>query len=424
MTSAETSPEREFAIDVVKRLRAASYEALWAGGCVRDELLGISPKDYDVATTATPQQVIELFGNRRTVPVGVSFGVVMVLGPTRACGQIEVATFRADGEYLDGRRPSEIKFCSAEEDARRRDFTINGMFFDPVTAEVIDYVNGRTDLVAKVVRAIGDPVARFTEDKLRMLRAVRFAATYNFQLEPNTADAVRTLRREISQVSVERIAQELRRMLSHSSRAISVRQLLEVGLFPELFPKLISPAVNFDRSFSQLLQRLSQLKLKRFEPALAAILCMLFADDLSDANLGIKEIGAHCRELRLSNEETQCVCWLVESAAACLDSERKPLHVVKPILHDRRITLLLDLLHAVESRRSDAEFLARFLESSNTELLNPTPFVDGRDLQQLGIEPGPEFKRILTLIRNEQLDEVITDRDNAIARIRQLADLL
>lgn len=423
MTSPTSSPEREFAIEVVKRLREAGYQALWAGGCVRDELLGINPKDYDVATTATPQQVIELFGKRKTVPVGVSFGVVMVLGPTRACGQIEVATFRADGEYLDGRRPSEIKFCSAEEDARRRDFTINGMFFDPISEEVIDHVNGRADLALQVVRAIGDPVARFTEDKLRMLRAVRFAATYHFELESQTADAARALRREISQVSVERIAQELRRMLSHSSRAISVRQLLDVELFPELFPDLMSPVADFHEVFHQLLERLSLLKSQSFEPALTAILCMRFADDFSDAHVGIETIGGQCRALKLSNEETQCVCWLAESAAACVDAEQKPLHVIKPILHDGRIDLLLDFLAAVGPRQSDADFLERFRSSTDSETLNPATFVDGRDLQQLGIEPGPEFKRILTAIRNLQLDEVITDRDQAMQRIKELANL-
>src|ERR687885_1880927 len=166
--------EREFAIDVVRRLRGAGHEALWAGGCVRDELLGLAPKDYDVATDARPEQVRRLF--RRTVAVGASFGVVEVLGPRTRAGplKVQVATFRSDVSYSDGRHPDAVVFSSAREDALRRDFTINGMFFDPLAGRLLDYVGGQEDLRARVLRAIGDPRARFAEDRLRMLRAVRF----------------------------------------------------------------------------------------------------------------------------------------------------------------------------------------------------------------------------------------------------------
>src|SRR5437773_1180156 len=167
--------ERDFAIQVVQRLRDAGYQALWAGGCVRDELLGLVPKDYDVATDARPEQVRRLF--RRTVAVGMSFGVVEVLGPRDNPEplRVQVATFRTDGHYTDGRRPDEVTFSSAREDALRRDFTINGMFFDPLRGELLDYVGGRADLEAKELRAIGEPAVRFSEDKLRLLRAVRMA---------------------------------------------------------------------------------------------------------------------------------------------------------------------------------------------------------------------------------------------------------
>jgi poly(A) polymerase len=229
---------------VVRRLRDEGYESLWAGGCVRDQLLGKSPKDYDVASTATPDDVIRIFGRRRTVAVGASFGVVMVLGPDKAAGQIEVATFRSDGEYLDGRRPSSVSFCRPEEDAHRRDFTINGMFFDPLEEKFIDYVGGLDDLAAGIVRAIGDPAARFTEDKLRMLRAVRFTATFGFQLDAATAAAVRQLRHEICQVSEERVTQELKRMLAHVSRELSFRLLHESGLLAEILPEIFGSEMH------------------------------------------------------------------------------------------------------------------------------------------------------------------------------------
>src|SRR2546423_12854917 len=201
--------ERDFAVRVVQRLRDAGYQALWAGGCVRDELLGLVPKDYDVATDATPEQVRRLF--RRTVAVGAAFGVVEVLGPRPL--KVQVATFRSDVSYSDGRRPDRVVFSSAREDALRRDFTINGMFFDPLTDQLIDYVGGQEDLRARVLRAIGDPVRRFTEDKLRMLRAVRIATRFDLTLDEATATAVRAMAPEIRAVSAERIAEELRKLL-------------------------------------------------------------------------------------------------------------------------------------------------------------------------------------------------------------------
>ena len=179
------SASRDFAVDVVTRLREGGYEALWAGGCVRDRLLGREPKDYDVATSARPEQVRELVGKRRTLAIGAAFGVIAVLAE-RGQAPIEVATFRTDGVYRDGRHPESVAFSDAEHDAQRRDFTINGLFFDPLTEQVVDYVGGQADLSAGIVRAIGDPARRFTEDKLRLLRAVRFATTFGFAIEPVT----------------------------------------------------------------------------------------------------------------------------------------------------------------------------------------------------------------------------------------------
>src|SRR3954467_20043 len=167
--------QRDFALEIAHKLRAAGFESLWAGGCVRDELLGITPKDYDVATSATPDQIRDPFGHPRTLPIRAAFRVVTVLGP-RAAGQIEVATFRTDAAYSDGRHPDSVSFTTAEHDAQRRDFTINGLFYDPIANQVVDYVGGQQDLHQRTIRAIGDPRLRLSEDKLRMLRAVRFAA--------------------------------------------------------------------------------------------------------------------------------------------------------------------------------------------------------------------------------------------------------
>src|SRR6478609_9961704 len=224
--------EREFAIDVVRRLRAAGFEALWAGGCVRDELLGLPPRDYDVATSAKPDQIRDLFGHRRTLPIGASFGVITVLGP-RAAGQIEVATFRTDATYSDGRHPDSVTFTTAEHDAQRRDFTINGLFYDPVAKQVVDYVGGQQDLKDHILRAIGDPRLRLSEDKLRMLRAVRFAAAFNFTVDPDTLLAIQKLAPEINSVSAERVGSEIRRMLVDPNRAIALSLLGETNLLRE-----------------------------------------------------------------------------------------------------------------------------------------------------------------------------------------------
>ena len=201
-----TTP-RQFAREITAKLQEAGYQALWAGGCVRDQMLGKEPKDYDVATSARPEQVRELFGHKRTLPIGASFGVITVLGP-KSAGQIEVATFRRDADYSDGRRPDAVEFTDAREDALRRDFTINGMFYDPVHDRVEDYVGGVEDLKKKVIRAIGNPHERIYEDKLRMLRAVRFSSTYGFEIDPATLDAIRQHAHEIKIVSGERIGAE------------------------------------------------------------------------------------------------------------------------------------------------------------------------------------------------------------------------
>ena len=229
--------EREFAISVVRRLQEAGHQALWAGGCVRDERLGLVPNDYDIATDARPEDVKRLF--RRTVAVGISFGVVEVLGPReRPELRVQVATFRSDVSYSDGRRPDEVIFSSPKEDALRRDFTINGMFYDPLHDRLLDFVGGREDLDKRVLRAIGDPVVRFTEDKLRLLRAVRLATRFDLTIDAATAAAIRSMAPEITVVSAERIAQELRQLLEHAQRARGMNLLFELGLVHAILPEL------------------------------------------------------------------------------------------------------------------------------------------------------------------------------------------
>lgn len=421
MFSPVNSAARNFAEEVVSKLVDAGFTAVWAGGCVRDELLGKIPKDYDVATSASPDQVIELFGKRKTVPVGVSFGVVMVLGPSKDCGQIEVATFRTDGEYLDGRRPDSVQFCSPEEDAQRRDFTINGMFYDPLAGKLLDYVGGQEDLQRRVVRAIGNPAARFEEDKLRMLRAVRFTATFGFALEEATAVAIRGLKSELRQVSVERIAAEFRRMMAHESRATALDLLLETELYSVLFD------AEESANLVQVRTLLAALQQPEFEPAFAALFAPCFdsaADHLRTRTGKVREL---CKSWKLSNSETDCICWILDSAWQCQRVDPIPLHIKKPILADSRHVLLIDYLTAVavsdQKQPTISNQLSNYSRTVDEQTLNPPPFVTGQDLFDLGAEAGPHFSALIADVRRLQLDEVLVTRDDAIDWVRERLQL-
>jgi len=247
---ADPEASREFAAEIVARLRAEGHETYWAGGCVRDELLGRIPADYDVATAATPAIVRGVFGRRRTLAVGAAFGVITVLGP-KGAGQVEVATFRSDQAYTDGRHPAGVTFCSAREDAKRRDFTINGLFLDPVSGEVHDFVGGRADLTAGIVRAIGVPAMRFAEDHLRMLRAVRFTAFFGFVMEAETRTALERMTHLVVTVSPERIAAELRAMVSRPGRQQALELLAATGLAREILPEVLPPGTPAAGSWQQ-----------------------------------------------------------------------------------------------------------------------------------------------------------------------------
>ena len=399
--------QRDFALDVVKRLRAAGHEALWAGGCVRDQLLGLPPKDYDVATSALPDQVRDLFGRRRTLAIGAAFGVITIRG-----GQltpIEVATFRTDGEYRDGRRPESVAFTTAEHDAQRRDFTINGLFFDPIAETVVDYVGGLADLEARLVRAIGDPQRRFTEDKLRMLRAVRFAATYDFALDEATLQAIRSMADEATQVSGERVGAELRRILTDDSRARGVALLADADLLRPLLPELALHAAKDDEAWRSALHRLKNLKQASVPLALAALL---------HGMVGVEQVRILGRRLRLSNKELDRTIWLLQQLPAIQTAASLPWPQLQRLLaHDA----WPELLSLVEVILPDEDAgLARCREQlARPELdWNPAPLVTGDDLMRRGIKPERRFAALLDHIRDEQLEGRIHTLDEAVAEAR------
>lgn len=427
----DAAASREFAVEVVRQLTDAGYTALWAGGCVRDLMMGNSPSDYDVATNARPDQVRSVFGNRRTLAVGESFGVIIVLGPDRESGQIEVATFRVDGGYSDGRRPDSVIFSSPQEDAQRRDFTINGMFYDPLREELIDYVGGRVDIEYGIIRAIGNPAARIAEDKLRILRAIRFAARFGFHLEQRTAEAVRAMAQEILVVSQERVTQELRKILQHPSRAEGVRLLDESGLLPLVLPEL-QPLWNNADYAEDTLRMLTEEHFGSFEMSLA----LLYRDlpgaleedpqfaDLPRSARPLAPMTRIGKSLKMSNQEIADVHWLIQHFPLLQRAGELPLHQLKPLLADPRRDTLLEMgrLFAVSHppTREHLAFCQNYLETTPPGNLNPAPLLTGNDLIAQGLTPGSEFSRLLELIRQAQLDEQIATRDQA----RQLLETL
>ena len=412
-----SSPAREFAVEIVRKLRAAGHTALLAGGCVRDLLLGREPKDFDVATTARPEQVRDLFGHRRTLAVGASFGVIVVVPPRGSeAGQVEVATFRTEGPYQDGRRPESVAFCTPEEDARRRDFTINGMFYDPVEARVLDFVGGEADLAACVLRAIGDPHARMREDKLRMLRAVRFAATLDFLLDEVTAAAVREMAHEIVVVSHERIAQELRRMLADGHRRRAIELCEDVGLLAVILPEVTELAIRSRSGREQTLRMLALLEAPSFELAFATLLYSLRSRPT------VYDI---CRRLKLSNDETNRIEWLVahqhDLGEAPSQTQARLKRTLAHQYRDDLIALVRAMRLACGDDMQPVLFVDEYLARTPQSVIDPPPLMTGDDLKSLGLKPGPEFKTLLDEIRDAQLNDEITTHAAAMEMARTLA---
>jgi poly(A) polymerase len=429
-----TTPDdqREFAVDVVKRLKRAGHQALWAGGCVRDMLMGQPPADYDVATDADPNRVMSLF--HKTVPVGVSFGVVRVLGP-KGAGEVEVATFRSDGAYVDGRRPQSVSFGSPREDAARRDFTINGMFLDPLSSEVFDYIGGREDLNSGVIRAIGDPAARFAEDKLRLIRAARFAARFGFAIEDRTETALRAMAGEIRVVAAERIAQELRRMLIDSSRAAGMNLARTLGLLDAILPQL-SPMSDLMLEPTESLWDHTMKVLHHLPPdpsfplAIAALLYNAgkpSTRNLEDGRLTFpgheviakQIVGDVSQQLKLANADRDRTDWLVEHHRSLQSPKELRPSRLKTILaapgSDELLALHRAIAQADACDASHVEYCEWYLRALPDGELNPSPLVTGHDLARMGLQPGPSFSRFLARAREAQLDCVVKTKDEAIA---------
>ena len=411
---------RDDATAVVRRLRDAGHVAYFAGGCVRDELLGLTPKDYDVATDAPPQRVRQLFAN--TQAVGAAFGVILVrLGRST----IEVATFRTDGTYTDGRRPDTVTFATAEADAQRRDFTINGLFLDPLDGnKVIDYVGGRADLDAKLIRAIGNADDRFAEDGLRLLRAVRFASRLGFPIEPKTADAIRHHAAELPRISPERVGDEMRRMLTSRGRIQAVGTLHDLGLAEQMF-RLMPIDGNHPPSLGPL-AAVYLVGSRCFGAAMAG-LALDWRWQRAGGHVDPRQwltktevthaVQAVRRALKLSNEELSDMEGTLIGTGTMAVEPEPGIAAKKRFLATATAAPAMDLLAAMAAvglrgRRFNPP-LQELAALSKADVA-PPPLVTGDDLTAAGATPGPAFKRALDAAYDAQLEDRVTDRSAAL----------
>ena len=437
---------------IIKTLRQQGYIAYLAGGCVRDKLLGVEAKDFDVATNARTADVQTLFPH--TSPVGAQFGVTLVLLDGIP---YEVATFRADGAYLDGRHPMTVRFSDAREDALRRDFTINGMFLDPLTDEIIDYVGGQQDLENRTIRAIGDPTARFREDRLRLIRAVRFAARLGFQIAPETFSAIQHFAPSISDIAWERIGDEVVKILTEGGARRAFVLLAESGLLKIILPEIaamrgVEQSPDFHPEgdvFVHTLLLLSQLdqldqlnqqlnQAEHTQPSETLALGALLHDVAKPLSQGRKgeritfyghcEKGADmaveiCQRLKRSRATWERVAFLVKNHLRLLDAPRMRTATLKRFLRLDGIEELLALarLDALASNGdlSPYEFCWKKLDKLGPEEIAPARLLSGRDLIQLGFQPSPQFTVILDAVEEAQLEGQVRTRADAVSWVRQ-----
>jgi poly(A) polymerase len=426
------------AVDVVHRLRGAGFEAVFAGGCVRDRLLEREPTDYDIATSATPADVQRLFS--RTVPVGIQFGVVLVLEDGMP---VEVATFRSDGPYVDGRHPTTVHFGTAEADAQRRDFTINGLFLDPIADTVIDYVGGAEDLRRGVIRAIGEPTERFREDRLRLLRAVRFAARFGFTIEPRTRAGIDALGATVTDVAWERIGSEIVKILTEGGARRGFELLGETGLLDHVLPEIAvlrgvvqSPEHHPEGDvFVHTLLLLAGLGAGATETlALGALLHDVAKPRCAAERDGRITFYGHCEQgaamaleichrLRRSREVTERVAYLVKNHLRLVQAPAMRLSTLKRMLREDGFPELLALarLDALASNGNLAyvEFCERKREEIGSEAIAPAPLLRGRDLIAMGYAPGKRFAQILEAVESAQLEGELTTCEAAVAWVRE-----
>ncbi|HEX3035670.1 MAG TPA: CCA tRNA nucleotidyltransferase [Thermodesulfobacteriota bacterium] len=426
----------ETAKDIVGHLKNAGYKAFLVGGCVRDTVMEISPKEYDITTSAKPEEIMRIFSN--TIPIGASFGVILVL---ERGYKFEVATFRRDESYSDGRHPDKVTYSDDErEDVKRRDFTINGMLYDPMSEEVLDYVGGTEDIKNRIVRTIGNPYERFNEDKLRMIRAIRFAARFSYEIEKETLQAIKKLAPLISQVSAERIRDEIVKIITQRNPRLGLTMLRETGLLKPILPDVdrmhrvpqppeFHPEGDVFIHTCLVLDKLYEITDGNMSPELAV--GGLLHDVGKPDTFSVKDrirfnghdrVGAEmakkiCRRLKFSNKQIERIYSLVKQHLRFKDVFNMRESTLKrfigmPHFEDHLNLHLADCLASHGSTEA-YDFVKKRLEEFEEEEIRPKPLLSGYDLIEMGYTPGPIFSQILDSLEEAQLEGIVKDKEEA-----------
>jgi len=428
--------KRELANEVVKILTGNGFQAYFAGGCVRDFIMGIEPVDYDIATDASPDAVMKIF--QRTFPIGAQFGVVLVMMEDIP---YEVTTFRRDGRYVDGRHPESVGFSKTpQDDVKRRDFTINGLMYDPLKDKVLDFVNGKEDIAKKIIRAIGDPFERFEEDKLRLMRAVRFAARFDYVIENNTLSALKYLACKITEVSAERIRDELDKIIRGKNPGKGLQMLEDTGILKYVLPE-VSAMIGVEQPpefhpegdvFIHTKMMLDMLDKPSRMLAFAVLLhdvgkpkTFTRAERIrfdGHVPVGARMANDICRRLKFSNDDREGIVVCVENHLKFMDVKEMREAKLKRFMQSATFVEELEL-HRVDCLASHGkldnwEFCKNKLEEYSKEEIRPEPLVSGNDLIELGFKPGPIFKEILTKVMDLQLENAVKNRDEALTWVK------
>jgi len=441
-SSSDNLIKRKNAEEIVQKLKSAGFEAYFVGGCVRDFVRGIVPGDYDIVTSALPEQIIGLFNH--TVAIGAKFGVIAVIEEETT---YEVATFRRDDDYEDGRRPVKIHYSSAREDVLRRDFTINGLLMDPANGQIIDYVEGRADIEKKIVRTIGNPETRFSEDYLRMLRAVRFAGNLNYEIEERTKQAIKNNCALIKKISAERIQEELTKIITREGSRRCFELMSETGILPQILPEIenligVDQPPRFHPEGDVWQHTLKMLELLPKEEDGQANKILAWAALLHDVGKALTrtedEKGVHfyghvqrgeeiadniMKRLKLSRVQRETVIDLIHYHMVFMNVHKLRPGRLKRFLRKPNFDLHLEL-HSLDCLASHGmldnyEFCKDKLQELDIDDLHPARLLTGNDLIDLGYAPGEKMGRILQKLENEQLEGKINTKDEAIIFVKE-----
>ncbi len=428
--------KKKLALNIAGKLADKGFQAYFAGGCVRDTIMGRDPADYDIATDARPEQVMKIFP--RSIPVGIQFGVVLVIE-----GDIhyEVSTFRKDSIYIDGRHPSSVGFSSsARDDVVRRDFTINGLLYDPLQDKVLDYVEGIRDINRGIIRAIGDPEVRMGEDKLRIMRAIRFACRYGFPIEENTLSAIKKLVAKIEEVSIERIRDELDKIIRGEHPGMGLQMLSDVGLMKYIISEVdsmkgVMQPEEFHPEGDVFTHTMITLDLLRNPSRVLAFAALLHdvgkpktftrAERIrfdGHVTVGARMADEICRRLKFSNNERERIVLYISNHLKFMDVKKMREARLKRFMQDETFEGQLELHRAdclaSHGKLDNWEFCRQKLAGYSQEELRPAPLINGNDLKDAGYAPGPIFKQILAKVSDCQLENSIKTKEDALTWVK------